>query len=212
MYRENSCCLRLAIERTTWKGSHGYHGHPWRVSLGLDPVWTQLSRPYGLTARKFLSSLVGPPGFEPGTSCTPSKGRVSISFMCSLVSNSLDEFGDIASASSKSLRDGFIHGSFTIAQSSGTLAVQLQLATVTGQRSETFRSSAPSLFRGLCKSHKSSYLQSEDLRLPTWPECGMLGTGEDSPRMDSGQRDDYQRTERHPNPLLSCTPPPVKFS
>src|SRR5579885_1573053 len=43
------------------------------IGPSLDPVWTQLMRPLGLRACKSLKTLVGPPGFEPGTSCTPSK-------------------------------------------------------------------------------------------------------------------------------------------
>jgi hypothetical protein len=61
-----------------------------------------------------IEPLVGLPGFEPGTSCTPSIAQVSISFMRSLVSNRLDEFGDLASAPSKSLGNGSIHGLFTV--------------------------------------------------------------------------------------------------
>ena len=51
---------------------------PSRVSLELDPVWTQLTRPLGLGACKSLRNLVGPPRFELGTSCTPSKKYQSL--------------------------------------------------------------------------------------------------------------------------------------
>jgi hypothetical protein len=34
---------------------------------------TDWARPIPLKAHKSLRYLVGPPGFEPGTSCTPSK-------------------------------------------------------------------------------------------------------------------------------------------
>src|SRR6516225_9597272 len=67
-----------------------------------------------IEACKSLKRLVGPPGFEPGTSCTPSKGEVSISFMCSLDCNSLDEFGVPASAPCRSLTRRSIHGLFTV--------------------------------------------------------------------------------------------------
>ena len=41
-------------------------------------VWTQLTRPLGVGGLQVLENLVGPPGFEPGTSCTPSNLNQSL--------------------------------------------------------------------------------------------------------------------------------------
>jgi hypothetical protein len=52
--------------------------------------------------------LVGPPGFEPGTSCTPNTGPASLGSVASGVFYGLHEFGASASARRRRRWFGFL--------------------------------------------------------------------------------------------------------
>jgi hypothetical protein len=62
------------------------------------PVGLQKGRPDGADGRKSLWVLVGLPGFEPGTSCTPNSGYLFIGYTDSRVLCSLHRLGASASA------------------------------------------------------------------------------------------------------------------